>query len=181
MDAQQRLDLLDGAVRDLRIEWEKFFNGSRAVPPEDLREQIQGEIRSLRNLNLRGVADNFRLGQIEARFNSFSELYNRRLRQSEEGRAPGVPVLAGRAPRFDPRRGVVLGETLSDEAVEALYHGLSRGAGKGPRFDLDSFRAYLEKQVGALRARTGCSQVRFRLEPDGDRVKLKAKPLLAGD
>jgi hypothetical protein len=180
MDAQHRLDRLDGAVRDLRIEWEKFFNGSRQVPPEELREEIQQGIRTLRNVNLRSVADNFRLAQLEARFNSFSELYNRRLRQVEEGRTPGVPAVAERQPAYDPARGVVLGGEVDDAAVEALYQGLARGGG-GPRFDLESFRAYLDQQVGAMREKTGCSRVRFRLEPDGGKLKLKAKPLSAGD
>jgi hypothetical protein len=32
-----------------------------------------------------------------------------------------------------------------------------------------------------MREKTGCSRVRFRLEPDGGKLKLKAKPLSAGD
>jgi hypothetical protein len=174
MNPQQRIERLETAVRELRVEFEKFFNGARDVPPEDLREEIQGEIRVLRNANLRAVADNFRLSQVEARFNSFSEMFRRRLRNVEEGRG-AVPAVA-RPPRIDPRRGVVLGDSVDDDAVEALYAGLARGGGN-PRFDLDSFRGYLEKQVGAIRAKTGCARVRFRLEPDGDRLKLKAKPL----
>jgi hypothetical protein len=175
MNPQQRIDRLESAVRELRVEYEKFFNGARDVPPEELREEIQVEIRALRNANLRAVADNFRLTQVEARFNSFGEMFRRRLRDAEEGRT-AVPAAKRPSRRFDPHHGVVLGETADAEAVEALYVGLARGGG-GPKFDLDSFRGYLEKQVGAIRAKTGCARVRFRLEPDGDRLKLKAKPL----
>lgn len=177
MDPEQRIDRLQRTVRQMRIEYEKFFNGARDVPPEDLREQIQGEIRALRNSNLNSVAENFRLAQVEARFNSFGELYGRRLRQAEEGRGPLLVPGQRRAQRFDPHRGVEVGDDLDPAAVEALYQGLSRGPGQGPRFDLESFRDYLGKQVGALRARTGCARVRFRLEEEGDRLKLKAKPL----
>lgn len=176
MDAQQRIDRLDRAVRLLRIEWEKFFNGAVTVPPEEMREEIGTEIRSLRNSNLRGLAENYRLNQLEARFNSYSELYGRRLRQSEEGRGPGLPVRRDRQPRLDPRRGVVLGDQVDTATAEALYDGLAQ-SGRAPRFDLETFRDYLEKQVGALKAKTGCRQVRFRLEEDGDTVKLKAKPV----
>jgi len=173
MNAQQRIERLESAVQELRVEFEKFFNGARDVPPEELREEIQGEIRMLRNASLRAVADNFRLTQVEARFNSFSEMFRRRLRDAEEGRA-AAPVVS-RPRRIDPQRGVVMGDAVDDEAVEALYAGLARGG--NPRFDLDSFRGYLEKQVGAIRAKTGCARVRFRLVPDGERLKLKAKPL----
>jgi hypothetical protein len=173
MNAQQRIERLESAVQEMRVEYEKFFNGSRDVPPEELRDEIQGAIRVLRNANLRSVADNFRLTQVEARFNSFSEMFRRRLRDAEEGR--GAKAVVSRPRRIDPQRGVVMGDAVDDDAVEALYAGLARGG--DPRFDLDSFRGYLEKQVGAIRAKTGCARVRFRLVPDGDRLKLKAKPL----
>jgi hypothetical protein len=140
-----------------------------------MTDAIRGEIRFLRNANLRAVADNWRLSQAEARFSSFSELHNRRLRQREEGRGPRRVV--ERRPVHDPRLGVVVGDRLEPDAVEALYTGLARASASGPGFDLDRFRLYLEKQVETIRARTGCRQVRFRLEPDGERLKLKAKPL----
>lgn len=176
MKPTQRIDHLQSSVRELQIEFEKFFNGSRAVPPVELQEDILGEIRALRNANLRSVEDNFRLTQVEARFNSFSEMYGRRLRQVEEGRGP-VVAAGERARRPDPRRGVVVGDGLEPAAVEALYHGLASGSGRGPKFDQESFRGYLEKQLAAIRSKTGCSKVRFRLEPEGDRMKLKAKPI----
>lgn len=175
MTPQQRIERLEAAIRDLQIEYEKFFNGARDTPPTDDADAVRGEIRFLRNANLRAVADHFRLSQAEARFASVSELHNRRVRQREEGRGPRRVV--ERRPAHDPRRGVVVGDRLEPGAVEALYAGLARASASGPGFDLDRFRTYLERQVETIRARTGCRQVRFRLEPDGERLKLKAKPL----
>jgi hypothetical protein len=43
--------------------------------------------------------------------------------------------------------------------------------------DYQSFCRYLERQAEAIRARTGCSGVRFRLASEGGRIKLKAKPI----
>lgn len=176
MTPQQRIERLEAAIRDLQIEYEKFFNGARDTPPVEMADAVRGEIRFLRNANLRAVADNWRLSQAEARFATYSELHNRRLRQREEGRGPR-PATVERRPAHDPMRGVVVGDRLESDAVEALYAGLARGSRSAPSFDLDRFRAYLEKQVETIRARTGCRQVRFRLEPDGERLKLKAKPL----
>lgn len=180
MTSAQRIDSLQTSVRELQIEFEKFFNGARAVPPVELQEEIQGEIRALRNANLRSVEDNFRLSQVEARFNSFSEMFGRRLRQEEEGRGP-TAAAAERSRGPDPRRGVVVDDGLDPAAVDALYRGLASGSGRGPKFDQESFRGYLQKQVVAIRAKSGCSKVRFRLEPEGDRMKLKAKPIRDSD
>lgn len=177
MTPQQRIERLESAIRDLHVEYEKFFNGARETPPSEMAEAVRGEIRFLRSANLRAVADNWRLAQAEARFASYSELHNRRLRQREEGRGPRAASAIERRPTHDPRQGVVVADRVDPEAAEALYAGLARASAGGPGFDLDRFQAYLEKQVETIRAKTGCRQVRFRLEPDGDRLKLKAKPL----
>lgn len=173
MNADQRLDRLEQAISTLRVEFEKFFNGAAEVPPDDLRDEVRGEIRELRNANLRAAVHNFRLAQLEARFNSFSELFNRRLRRAEEGRLPSAPP---RQRVFDPQRGVVVEGRLEADVVAGLYAGLA-DAGRRPKFDLDTFRGYLEKQMRAIRQRTGRRRVRFRVENDDGRLKLKAKPL----
>jgi len=176
MTPGERLDGLERSIGVLKVEYEKFFNGGRDVPPEDDREAVRERIRGLRNSRLRGVAERFRLGQLEARFVTLGELWNRRLREAEEGRAPGTATYE-RTHRVDPLRGVVVGGRVETEAAEALYTGLAAGPGGSPGFDLESFRTYLEQQVGAIREKTGCERVRFRLEPDGERMKLKARPL----
>jgi len=179
MTPGERLDGLDRSIGELKVEFEKFFNGARTVPPEDLREAVRARIRALRGQNLRGLADRYRLGQLEARFVSLGELWTRRLREAEEGRAPatGGHERAERADRLDPLRGVVVGGRVDTEEAEALYAGLAAAPGGSPGFDLESFRTYLEQQVGAIREKTGCERVRFRLEPDGERMRLKARPL----
>ena len=63
------------------------------------------------------------------------------------------------------------------EAVEALYQGLASRPGDGPKFDLDSFEKYLARQVAALREKTGCDQVQFRLAEEDGKLKLKARPV----
>lgn len=176
MSHEQDLNRLDRAIQELRIEHERFFNGAIQVPPEDLQTRIQREIRRLRNEQLQGAADQFRLNSLEARFNSFNERFNRRLREHEEGRGARAKETPGsRGP--DPRQGVVIGEEADGAAVEALYTGLQQRSGKGPKFDLDSFERYLQRQASNIRQKTGCREVQFRLSEEGGKLKLKAKPV----
>jgi hypothetical protein len=171
------IDQIAERIRVLRIDFERFFNGALAVPPHAQRDRIQATLRHLRDQPLLTFADRFRLLQLEARFNSYSELYNRRLRDREEGGGSGR-VAPSTASRFDPEEGVVVDGQARPEAVEALYQALSRG-GEGPRFDLESFRVYLDRQTAEIRSKTGCRQVRFRLVEEGGRTKLKARPIKA--
>jgi hypothetical protein len=173
----ETLDQLSREIRKMQIEFERFFNGGLPIPPEELRTRIQTQIRQFRNLNLTAL-DSFRLGDLEARFNSYNELFNRRLRDREEGRQPGAARVAlPERQRFDPREGITFGGSFDPEAVEALYHGLASGSGDGPKFDLDSFEKYLARQVASLREKTGCDQVQFRLAEEDGKVKLKARPV----
>jgi len=165
-------------IRQLQIDFERFFNGGLPVPPEELRTRLQFQIRNLRALKIQSTLDSYRLGDLEARFNSYNEMFNRRLRDREEGRHPGaVHVAHPERRRYDPREGITLGGSFDPEAVEALYQGLAAKPGDGPKFDLDSFEKYLSRQVAALREKTGCDRVQFRLAEEDGKVKLKARPV----
>lgn len=177
MTRSQQLDRLMAAIDRLRVDFERFFNGALATPPEELREQIRRQIRRLRADPEASPAERFRLSSIEARFNSFNDLFQRRLRDHEEGRSARSRTPSAQEPRYDPGQGVVVGEDMAAPAVEALYTGLSQSAGAGPRFDLESFRTYLARQVTSIRDKTGCSRVQFRLSEEGGKMKLKARPV----
>lgn len=178
MAGHNEIDRLDDRIKDLRVEYERFFNGALPIPPVELQGHIQKMIRRLRNRPMPAFADQFRLTQLEARFNSFVELANRRLREREEGRG-ATRAAASRDGRPDPGEGIVVGESVASEAVEALYAGLCQGR-EAPRFDLESFRTYLDRQSASIRSKTGCREVRFRVVDEGGQMKLKARPIRPG-
>jgi len=169
------IDQVAEDIRQLRVDFERFFNGALVVPPFELSERIKTALRNLRNRPGNTFADQYRLTQLEARFNTYTELFNRRTRDREEGRTR-VPSVAPGAPRHDPHTGIVVGQDLRPDAVEALYAGLARGQ-KQVAFDLESFRTYLSRQLSSIRTKTGAQEVRFRLVDEGGQTKLKAMPL----
>jgi hypothetical protein len=175
------LDQLGRDIQQLRVDFERFFNGALPFPPDELRGRVQAQIRQLRGMsNLATAVDGFRLGDMEARFNSYNELFNRRVRDAEEGRHPAARLAPPPAPRcYDPERGIVFGDRIDPQAAEALYQGLAASPGDAPRFDLDSFQTYLARQVTAIREKTGCTEVQFRLAAEDGKIKLKARPVAA--
>lgn len=175
---RDEIDQLGDEIQRLRVEFERFFNGALKVPPVEDLERLRSRIRELRNRPGSALVDRFRLTQVEARYNSYSDLFGRRLRDQEEGRGAAAAALRQEA-EHDPQSGVVLDAGLAPDAVEALYSGLAKGA-SSVRFDLDSFRSYLDRQINAIQKKTGCAQVRFRLVHEEGETKLKARPLKAG-
>ena len=174
----ERMDRLERDLVQMRIHWERFFNGAPGVEFPDVereRTRIGHELRKLRNAKLAGVEENFRLASLEARYASYSELFGRRVRQLEEGAAPATARETESGP--DPREGVVVADRVEDRTVEVLYRGLHLEAGAQPRFDLASFRTYLERQLTTIRSKTGCDRVVFRIAEEDGKMKLKARPV----
>lgn len=175
----ERMDRLNRDIVQMRIHFERFFNGAPGVTFPDVereRSRIAAELRKLRNSQLSGVEEHFRLSSLEGKFNSYSERFLRRVRRMEEGTAVAGPRTEGTG-RPDAREGVELDDRMDDRAVEALYQGLYDASGGRPRFDLDSFRGYLDRQLSAIRNKTGCDRVVFRVAEEDGKTKLKARPV----
>jgi hypothetical protein len=173
-----RLDRLDGDIRRLKIEYDKFLNGAVPTPPDELRAELLSELRALRGHNATSYADGFLLGSLEARLNSLSELYNRRVREAEMGLGPpssGAP----KARQYDPYSGVVFRDEVTSDAAHALYEELYGSPDRRARTDFSSFLHFLEQKASTIRDLTGCHEVQFRIDSRDGRLALKAKPVLS--
>jgi hypothetical protein len=176
MEFQNRLDALERRLRAFQIDYERFLAGARATPPEEAEAELGNAVRELR-VHARSAADGFRLSALEARFNSYRELFKKRLRESEIGLRPRLPI--EEPARHDPHEGVTVSRRVEEDWAAALFQGLY-GGGRAPDIDLDSFRRYLERQVATLREKTGCSSVRLRVVDSDGKMKLRAKPVRPG-
>ncbi len=170
---EREIDRLAASIQRFRIDSQRFFAGDLKLPPDELRERINADLRRLRSASLKGAAANFRLGSLEAKFQSYLDLFGRRLRQRELGEQR-LETATEKARLPDPRKGVVLGERGSSAAVEALYRGLYQ---PGSAMDLDRFRSYIHRQAEMVRAKTGCQEIQFRIAVQEGKLKLKAKPV----
>ncbi len=171
------------AIEKFKVDFERFLAGATLTPPEELRMKLVRDLRELRGANLRAAAEQFRLASLEARFNSYTELFNRRLRDREEGRGGRHPRPARPADdtrrRLDAATGVVVTDRLEPDAVEALYEGLARRSASdgSPAMEPAAFRGYLAQQIESIRLKTGCDAVQFRIATEDGKLKLKAKPV----
>lgn len=176
-EAEEALERIDELIRRLKIDFDRFFNGALPSPPETLRFKAFAEVRKLRSEHHKSAVIRFRINSLEAKLNSLSELFNRRLREVESGavqipRRPG----AARPPRHDPYDGVVIDREADPRAVEALYSELYGKQGRSAKTDLESFQGFLQSQAKAIREKTGCDDVVFRVTEKKGKLQLKAKP-----
>ena len=170
---EREIDRLAASIRRFRVDSQRFFAGDLKLPPEELREKITAEIRRLRGKSLKGAAPSFRLGTLEAKFQSHLDLFGRRLRVRERGEGRAA-VAKAQKPAPDPMKGVVLGAASDAPAVEALYQGLYS---RNPKMDLERFKSYLQHQAEMIRSKTGCREIQFRIAVQDGKMKLKARPI----
>ncbi len=177
MEIQTAIDRLDQDIQRLKIDFERFFNGGLQTPPEEFRQAVQRQIRELRSTPMPVLVHRFRLNTLEARFNTLSELFNRRLREREEGAVAVASVGRPTPGRYDPYEGIVVGRQPAPEAIEALYSELYESGGRQAETDFRRFQTYLLGQLTEIRQRSGCAEVKFRVATEGGKLKLKAKPV----
>ena len=81
---------LERELQDLILEWERFFSKDRRLPPQKERAELTRRIRRVFEHGVQGSAARFRLEQLQHRLNTYNQLWERQLREREEGRRSGV-------------------------------------------------------------------------------------------
>jgi hypothetical protein len=190
------MDRLDTVMRQLQVKWDLFFNGQEKKPPSDLQGQVEALIRKYANSEIRNNGERFRYQSLAARYTTFNELWQKRLRAREEGKAfgmhglraeqvpPARPSAAPAPPAGSARPAPPPGEIrVSDasrdsDAVQQLYNRfveerIRSGEAHAPMFE--NFRDLIRQQTERIRAERGARAVDFRLETRDGKVSLKAR------
>jgi len=189
------LDRLDLTMRQLQVKWDLFFNGQEKKPPSDLQGQVEAIVKRYANSEIRNNGERFRYQSLCARYTTFNELWQKKLRAREEGKAFGVhglraeqlpppPAPSAAPPSREQRRAAAPGEirvvdaARDTDAVQALYNRfveerIRAGEAHAPVFE--NFRDLIRQQTERIRAEKGAQAVDFRLETRDGRVSLKAR------
>lgn len=91
---ERELNDLERGITSLRIEYERFFGGELKRAPVMSRRAIEEALRRLGNAEIDKAAERFRLQSLQSRYNSFAELWEKRMLAREEGHSGPVRRLA---------------------------------------------------------------------------------------
>ena len=190
------LDILERQFRQLQIEWEKFFGGVEKKQPNDLRTRVEALIKKYAYAEIRNNGERFRYQTLAARYATFNELWNKRVRAIEEGRPLGIHGVYERkvapppvyAPPPPAARGAGSGAgevRVKDpggdtEAVRSLFDRFleaRKAAGEAAPVKFESFQKIISQQAARILSEKGAQAVDFRLETKDGKVSLKAKPV----
>lgn len=195
MALNEDLDVLEKSIRQLQIEWEKFFSGIERKPPVDLRTKLEAMIRRYSNTEIRNNTERFRFQNLASRYQTFAELWAKRLRAMEEGRPVGLhgkaatmappphhsPAVVERLASAARSNEVRVKDPTGDtEAVRSLFNRFleaRKEAGESGAVKFESFQKIIAQQSTRILNEKGASAVDFRLETKDGKVSLKAKPV----
>jgi hypothetical protein len=204
MATEDDLDQLERLFRQLQIEWEKFFGGVEKKPPNELRARVEAIVKKYAYTEIRNNTERFRYQALASRFNTFNELWNKRMRAIEEGRplglhgraaiaaaqVPGATSAAttGAAARAAATPGAggefrVRSAEQDESAVRNLYEKFLQArqqAGEKGTVKFDNFQKLISQQASRIMADKGAQAVDFRLETKEGKVSLKAKVVKQG-
>lgn len=167
------IDQLERDLRQLHVDFNRYFAGGLELPPELFRDEIFKRIQRLRAQGVHGSVDRFRLNAVSDRFNVLNELFNRRLREEQE---TPTRTKTEEDSLPDVRLGVLVDGRPSTPALRALYDAIYSGRSE-PRSGFAGFRDHLLDQVQGIQMRTGCRRVKLRVASGDEKPLLKAQPI----
>jgi hypothetical protein len=186
VNIDEDLQVLDAKMKALRLDYEQYFLGSRPRAPTQLRGEVQKMVAFYANVPIQNTALRFKFNNLRARFFSYRRHWDETLRKIEDG---SYERHVFKADLHDRERGKSKGAASkakraaekADDAPDELfssYLAAREKCGQGAKgLSPESFQRMLKTQEAAIREKTGCKAVRFRVVVEGGKTKLKASPV----
>lgn len=199
MSIQKEIQRLEKAIRLLKMQYDQYFAGALDRPPFELRADIERIIKRYSSAPMRRFSQRFHFNSLVNRYNTYAELWAKCVRWKEEGRPPpwapstsppGAP--RQEAAQAEPEDGSAPGNLVLQHVIEfpdgdssslrPLYEkyveALRTRGGAAPSVTFRNFFRLIRRKAEAVKHRAACDAVRLRLTVDGDRVLLKAQPVI---
>jgi hypothetical protein len=178
MSLEKEFAAFEETITRVGREYDVFLYGTQGRLPVDGRRRLAEMARTLSAHKIDTPADRYRLNTVLGRYNSQVELWERAVRDKEEGK--GRFARPGSSPRLPNAPGFVSVEPTArispDEDLFARFRGARQKKGEDvSRLSFERFREQLAKEREKLTAKTGHAQWEFDLAEDDGRVRLIAR------
>ena len=181
MPVEEELDRLEENIRRLKIEYESFFAGGSPRPPSDSVFRVETAIKKYNSaLGELNFGQRFRFNQLAQRYALYNDLWRKKLREREEGRAAPASRASNPESRAAPGpfRVVCSDPENERDKVAALleaYLSAKRQTGEGRgSLDPELFARFVGDKTRQIKESLGCDRVEFTVRVEAGKVTLKA-------
>lgn len=175
------MEALKRTMRRLETEYEQWFSGALRQPPWDTKKRVEDLIRRYSQNPPQNLAEQSVFQMHQAKFTTYNEMWNRKVREKEEGRLPGGREEQQRRTVTRPSAEAspqALPEQSGDRLKQVFdkYVAAKEKAGQSTsNLNYDSFRRVLSKQAEQLKS-GGFKDVDFGVSTKGGKVSVVARP-----
>ena len=178
---EEELKILEVRLKQLRLDYEQYFLGSRPREPQQARSEIQKAMVRLSSTPIQNTALRFKFNGINQRFQVFKRQWDTTLRQIEDG-TYGRHVFKAKLHERerglsgeDPKSGKRPPAASSMGELFEHYRDAAMACGQDvSSLTPEKLQRVVAKQQDAVRQKLGCENVDFRVEVQNGKVKLKA-------
>jgi len=177
------LDEVEEAMVGLQVLYEKYFLGIDRRPPEPQRRQLSEKMRVLKTTTVKNTALKFRIQTLFAKLISFERMWDRTLREIEEGTYKRDVY---KAKLRDSRKGDKAARAsapspqISDQMIRKLYDtylvARQRTGESVAGLTFEGIASRIRAQVPELMARHKARNIEFKVVIKGGKAILKAIP-----
>ena len=178
---EEEIKVLEIKIHQLKLDYEKYFLGTRPTEPAMTRAEVQKTVIRFSNTRITNTALRFKFNSLNGRYQAFKRRWDLTLRQIEAGsykrhvfkadlrdreRESAAEIKTSRAGAASSDPGVDIFETYRDAilATGQDASGLTRA----------KLQSAIKKQEAALKKKFGCERVDFKVVVQDGKVRLKA-------
>ncbi|MAE95094.1 MAG: hypothetical protein CL910_10575 [Deltaproteobacteria bacterium] len=186
IDIAEDLILLDNKLKMLKNEYDQYFLGTRKREPHMLRSEVNKMVVTYANISINNTGHRFKFNNLRSRYSTYKRLWDDTLRKIEEGRYERHLFKADLREREEvdsrERRSAAQASDTGPSKADLFdaYVTARESTGQGAKGLTEAKLAkVLEKQEAAIRKKTGCERVKFRVVVEEGKAKVKATAVRA--
>lgn len=183
MSLDEELKVFEVKLQHLKLDYEKYFLGTRPTEPAQARSEVQKIVIRWSNTRITNTAHRFKFNSLNGRYQAFKRQWDNILRQIDAGtykrhvfkadlrdRERGIGVPAASSTAGSSASGNAGSESLFETYRDALMATGQNASGLTP----DKLQRAIARHESAIKQKFGCDKVEFRVVVTDGKVKLKA-------
>lgn len=175
---EEELKILEVRLTQLKLEYEKYFLGSRPTEPAQQRSEVQKTVLRFSNMRITNTAQRFKFNSLNGRYQAFKRQWDNTLRQIEAGTYKRHVFKADLRDRERGIEGTSPGGAGAGDGRAELfetYRDAMMATGQNTKgLTPEKLQKAIAKQEAAIKKKYGCDNVDFKVVVTDGKVKLKA-------
>jgi hypothetical protein len=190
-----RMDEIERKMFLLKMQYEKYFTGIERIEPMKEREALKRILRDMTQEHITNTQQRYRFIQLKARMSSLELYWQRNLVMIERGTHPKMKFRANLKDQTARDRAILAKQRQErkvrfnsrqqeEKALKMAFDTLIQArkkTGQNTNLNYDSVRETLRKQSRMIKSQHQCERVKFRVQIQDGKAKMKAVPIKKDD